>query len=242
LLQGNLQFIIRIKIENMKIIESALARGAGNLNEYDSKRFLATYGIPITREAIARNEEEVAAKASEIGYPVVLKGSDEAFRHKTELNLIALNLKDEKSVRRAYHQLASRSKTKLKEVLVQEMIEGQRELMVGLYRDHQFGPCVMFGLGGIFTEILEDIVFRVAPLTRKDAMEMLTEIRTKRILESFRGQPQIDRDEMAKILLALSQIGKEQPQIEEIDINPIKLVNGKPVAADALVVFSADPL
>jgi succinyl-CoA synthetase beta subunit len=242
LLQGNLQFIIRIKIENMKIIESALARGAGNLNEYDSKRFLATYGIPITREAIARNEEEVAAKASEIGYPVVLKGSDEAFRHKTELNLIALNLKDEKSVRRAYHQLARRSKTKLKEVLVQEMIEGQRELMVGLYRDHQFGPCVMFGLGGIFTEILEDIVFRVAPLTRKDAMEMLTEIRSKRILESFRGQPQIDRDEMAKILLALSQIGKEQPQIEEIDINPIKLVNGKPVAADALVVFSADPL
>jgi succinyl-CoA synthetase beta subunit len=242
LLQGNLQFIIRIKIENMKIIENALARGAGNLNEHDSKRFLATYGIPITGEAIARNEEEVAAKASEIGYPVVLKGSDEAFRHKTELNLIALNLKDEKSVRRAYHQLARRSKTKLKEVLVQEMIEGQRELMVGLYRDHQFGPCVMFGLGGIFTEILEDIVFRVAPLKRKDAMEMLTEIKGKRILESFRGKPRIDRDEMANILMALSQIGKEQPKIGEIDINPVKLVDGKPVAVDALVVFSADPL
>jgi succinyl-CoA synthetase beta subunit len=225
----------------MKIIENALARRAGNLNEYDSKRFLATYGIPITREAIARSEEDVAAKASEIGYPVVLKGSDEAFHHKTELNLIALNLKDEKSVRRAYEQLVSRSETKLKEVLVQEMIEGQRELMVGLYRDPQFGPCVMFGLGGIFTEIVEDIVFRVAPLTRKDAMEMLTEIKGKRILESFRGKPRIERDEMANILLALSQIGKEQPQIREIDINPIKLVSGKPVAVDALVVFSADP-
>ena len=226
----------------MNIIENAIARGAENLNEYESKRFLATYGIPITREAIARSEEEVAAKASEIGYPVVLKGSDEALRHKTDLNLIALNLKDEKSARRAYHQLVSRSKTKLKEVLVQEMIEELRELMVGLYRDPQFGPCVMFGLGGIFTEIVEDIVFRVAPLTRKDAMEMLAEIKGEKILESFRGNPPIDRDKMTDILLALSQIGKEQPAIREIDVNPIKLVNGKPVAVDALVIFSSDPL
>jgi acyl-CoA synthetase (NDP forming) len=226
----------------MKIIENALARGAGNLSEYESKRFLAAYGIPVTCEAIARNEEEVALKAAEIGYPVVLKGSGKAFRHKTDLNLIALNLKDEKSVRRAYQQLVSRSKAKLREVLVQEMIEEPRELMVGLYRDPQFGPCVMFGLGGIFTEIVEDIVFRVAPLTRKDAMEMLTEIKGNKILESFRGKPRIDRDEMTGILLALSQIGKEQPEIREIDINPIKLVNGKPVAVDALVVFSADPL
>ena len=226
----------------MKIIENALARGAGNLTEYESKRFLATYGIPITREAIARNEEEVALKASEIGYPVVVKGSDEAFHHKTDLDLIELNLKDEKSVRRAYHQLVSRSKAKLKEVLVQEMIAEPRELMVGLYRDPQFGPCVMFGLGGIFTEILQDTVFRVTPLTRKDAMEMLTEIKGKKILESFRGKPRIDRDKVADILLALSQIGKEQPAIREIDINPIKLVNGKPVAVDALVVFSARAL
>ena len=227
-------------IQDMKIIENALARGAKNLNEYESKRFLAAYGIPITREAVARSEDEAALKASEIGYPVVLKGSDEAFHHKTDLNLIELNLEDEKSVRRAYHQLVSRSKTKLKQVLVQEMIEEQRELMVGLYRDPQFGPCVMFGLGGIFTEIVEDTVFRVAPLTRKDATEMLAEIKAEKILESFRGQPPIDKDKMADILLALSQIGKEQPAIREIDINPIKPVNGKPVAVDALVVFSAE--
>ena len=226
----------------MKIIENALARGAENLTEYESKRFLAAYGIPITREAVARSEEEVALKASEIGYPVAVKGSDEAFHHKTDLDLIELNLKDEKSVRRAYHQLVSRSKAKLKEVLVQEMIAEPRELMVGLYRDPQFGPCVMFGLGGIFTEILQDTVFRVTPLTRKDAMEMLTEIKGKKILESFRGKPRIDRDKVADILLALSQIGKEQPAIREIDINPIKLVNGKPVVVDALVVFSARAL
>jgi acetyl-CoA synthetase (ADP-forming) len=95
----------------------------------------------------------------------------------------------------------------------------------------------MFGLGGIFTEIVEDIVFRVAPLTRKDAIEMLSEIKGEKILESFRGKPRVDRDEMADILLALSQIGTDQPEIREIDINPIKLVNGRPVAVDALVVL-----
>ena len=224
----------------MQLIQNALARGAANLTEYESKRFLATYGIPITRESVAHSEKEALAKASEIGYPVVLKGSGEALRHKTDLNLIALNLKDEKSLRRAYRQLTSNTEAKVKEVLVQEMIEGDRELMVGLFRDPQFGPCVMFGLGGIFTEILEDSVFRVAPLSRKDAMEMLIEIRGKKILESIRGKPRVDRNALADILLAISRIGKEHSQICEIDINPIKLVNGKPIAVDALVVFSAE--
>ena len=224
----------------MQLIQNALARGAANLTEYESKRFLATYGIPITRESVAHSEKEALAKASEIGYPVVLKGSGEALRHKTDLNLIALNLKDEKSLRRAYRQLTSNTEAKVKEVLVQEMIEGDRELMVGLFRDPQFGPCVMFGLGGIFTEILEDSVFRVAPLTRKDALEMLSEIRGKKILESIRGKPRVDRNALADILLAISRIGKEHSQICEIDINPIKLVNGKPIAVDALVVFSAE--
>ena len=224
----------------MQLIQNALARGAANLTEYESKRFLATYGIPITRESVAHSEKEALAKASEIGYPVVLKGSGEALRHKTDLNLIALNLKDEKSLRRAYRQLTSNTEAKVKEVLVQEMIEGDRELMVGLFRDPQFGPCVMFGLGGIFTEILEDSVFRVAPLSRKDALEMLSEIRGKKILESIRGKPRVDRNALADILLAISRIGKEHSQICEIDINPIKLVNGKPIAVDALVVFSAE--
>ena len=224
----------------MQLIQNALARGAANLTEYESKRFLATYGIPITRESVAHSEKEALAKASEIGYPVVLKGSGEALRHKTDLNLIALNLKDEKSLRRAYRQLTSNTEAKVKEVLVQEMIEGDRELMVGLFRDPQFGPCVMFGLGGIFTEILEDSVFRVAPLTRKDAMEMFAEIRGKKILESIRGKPRVDRNALADILLAISRIGNEHSRIGEIDINPIKLVNGKPIAVDALVVFSAE--
>ena len=226
----------------MQIIQNALAGGAGNLSEHESKQFLAKFGIPVTREAIASSEKEALARASEIGYPVVLKGSGEALRHKTDLNLIALNLGDEKSLRRAYRQLMKNPEAEVKQVLVQEMITGARELMVGLFRDPQFGPCVMFGLGGILTEVLEDIAIRVAPLSRKDALEMLSEIRGKKILEAIRGKPRVDRDALADILMAISRIGNEHSQIGEIDINPIKLVNGKPIAVDALVVFSAERL
>ena len=224
----------------MKIIQNALARGVGNLTEHESKQFLAKFGIPVTREAVAHSEKEALARASEIGYPVVLKGSGEALRHKTDLNLIALNLQDEKNLRRAYRRLTKNPEAEVKQVLVQEMITGDRELMIGLFRDPQFGPCVMFGLGGILTEVLEDIVIRVAPLSRKDAMEMLSEIRGKKILEAIRGKPRVDRDALADILMAISRIGNEHSQIREIDINPIKLVSGKPIAVDALIVFSAE--
>jgi acetyl-CoA synthetase (ADP-forming) len=226
-----------MKIEPMKIIENALARGAGNLTEHESKQFLAKFGIPMTREAVAHSEKEALARASEIGYPLVLKASGEALRHKTDLNLIALDLREEKSLRRAYRQLTKNPEVEVKEVLVQEMIGGDRELMVGLFRDPQFGPCVMFGLGGIFAEVLEDIVFRVAPLSRNDALEMLSEIKGKKILEAIRGRPVADRGALADILLAMSRVGSEHSQIREIDINPIKFVNGKPIAVDALVVF-----
>jgi acetyl-CoA synthetase (ADP-forming) len=226
-----------MKIQTMEIIESALARGAGNLTEHESKQFLAQFGIPVTREAVAHSEKEALARASEIGYPVVLKGLGEALRHKTDLNLIALDLREEKSLCRAYRQLTKNPEVEVKEVLVQEMIGGDRELMVGLFRDPQFGPCIMFGLGGIFTEVLEDIVFRIAPLSRNDALEMLSEIQGKKILEAIRGKPGVDRDVLVDILLAMSRIGNEHSQIREIDINPIKFVNGKPIAVDALVVF-----
>jgi acyl-CoA synthetase (NDP forming) len=221
----------------MKIIADALKRRAKSLSEHESKLLLAEYGVPITREAVVVTEEEAAAKAAEIGYPVVLKGSGEAISHKTELNLIALNLRDEKDVRRAFRQLAGSSKAAVHEVLVQQMIKGDRELMAGLTRDPQFGPCVMFGLGGIFTEILEDVSFRVAPLTRWDAMEMMAEIRAKKILDAFRGKPAVDREVLADILVAVGRIGVDYEQVSEIDINPLKLIEGKPVAVDALVVF-----
>jgi len=221
----------------MKLIEGARKRKAKTLSEYESKLLLAEYGIPITREGIVTTANDAAKKAAEIGYPVVLKGSGEAISHKTEMNLIALNLKNEEDVRTAFGELTASPKAEVKEVLVQEMIKGDRELMAGLIRDAQFGPCVMFGLGGIFAEILEDVSFRVAPLTRWDAIDMMDEIKGKKILDTFRGEPVADRETLADILLAVGQIGLDHEQVKEIDINPLKLIDGKPVAVDALIVF-----
>ncbi len=122
-------------------------------------------------------------------------------------------------------------------VLVQEMIRGKREFMVGMTRDPQFGPCVMFGLGGIFTEALKDVCFRMAPLNLHDAFEMMTDIRGYRILGPLRGMPAVNKDELAKILVAVGRIGIENERIKEIDINPLLIREGHPVAVDALIVL-----
>ena len=221
----------------MKLIEEALKRGATTLSENESKKLLTEYKIPITKEKVATTEDDAVAAAAEIGYPVVLKGSGDELSHKTEFNLIALDLRKEDEVREAFKNLTTNPKVTVKEVLVQQMVKGDRELVVGLTRDAQFGPCVMFGIGGIFTEILKDTSFRVAPLTRWDAMDMMNDIRGKKILDSFRGKAAVDREVLADILMAVGQIGMEHDAVQEIDINPLKLVDGKPVAVDALVVL-----
>ena len=122
-------------------------------------------------------------------------------------------------------------------VLVQEMIKGDRELVAGLTRDDQFGPCVMFGLGGIFTEVLKDICFRVAPIEKRDALEMMQGIKARKILEGVRGLPPADLDQLSDILIKLGSIGIEHEEVNEIDINPIILDGSRPVAVDALVVL-----
>jgi len=221
----------------MKIIEDAIKRGAKTLSENESKQLLSEYGISVTQEKVVSTEDEAAAAASEIGYPVVLKGSGAELTHKTELNLIELDVRDEKDLREAYNRLISNKEASVEEVLVQQMVKGDRELVVGLTRDPQFGPCVMFGLGGIFTEILKDTAFRVAPLSRWDATDMMEDIRGKKILEAFRGKPAVDREILADILIAVGNMGMEHDQISEVDINPLKLIDGKPIAVDALVVL-----
>jgi acetyl-CoA synthetase (ADP-forming) len=221
----------------MKIIEDAIKRGADNLSEFESKQVLSRYGIPVTRETTATTMEAAVSAANSIGYPVVLKASGENMQHKTELNLIQLDLKDTSQVRQAYTELLEKSTIPIKEVLIQQMVGGNRELLAGLKRDSQFGPCVVFGLGGILAEILEDVSIRVAPITTFDAMDMMEDIRGKKILEPFRGKPPVDRNALAELLIALGRIGLENDAVGEIDINPIKLIEGQPVAVDALVVL-----
>jgi acetyl-CoA synthetase (ADP-forming) len=221
----------------MKIIENAIKRGAGSLSEFESKQVLSAYGIPVTQEKTAANLEDTVSAANSIGYPVVLKASGDNLQHKTELDLIRLDLKDASQVRQAYTELLEVSTIPITGVLIQQMLRGNRELLAGLKRDSQFGPCVVFGLGGILAEILEDVSIRVAPITTYDAMDMMENIRGKKILESFRGKPPVDRNALAELLITLGRIGLENNAIGEIDINPIKLIAGRPVAVDALVVL-----
>ncbi len=222
----------------MEIIEKALREGRTSLSEYDSKRLLSLYDIPVAREMPALDRSGLLDAAREIGYPVVLKGLAPEILHKTEKSLVKVDIRSESEAAVAFDEIVANMAPVKGAVLVQEMVRGERELMAGMTRDPQFGPCVMFGLGGIFTEILRDVSFRMAPLERKDAVEMMMEIRGHKILGAVRGMPPVDMDLMARILIDVGRIGLENDRIKEIDVNPLMVRNGSPVAVDALVVLA----
>lgn len=221
----------------MNIIDDAIKKGHSSLSEFEAKQLLAAYQIPVTREALVEKEENLLAVAATIGYPLVLKGCSAEIAHKTEKDLIRVDIRNDHEALAAFKDISARMKAK-NPVLVQEMVRGKRELMAGLTRDEQFGPCVMFGLGGIFTEILKDISFRVAPLEKSDALEMMQEIRGHKILSAVRGMEAVKLDALADILVKIGRIGLEQKQIKEIDINPIIISESRPLVVDALVILT----
>jgi acetyl-CoA synthetase (ADP-forming) len=223
--------------EYVKIIDDALNEGRSRLSEFESKLVLAAYGLPVTDEKLTTSPGELSSAAAEIGYPLVIKACSAEIAHKTEKGLIRVDVRNEDEALTAYNEIVAAMNGADKSVLVQKMISGQRELVIGLTRDHQFGPCVMFGLGGIFTEILEDTAFRVAPLEKFDALDMMHEIKAHKILDEVRGLEAVDRELLAEMLITVGQIGIENEKINEIDINPVIISKGKPVAVDALVVL-----
>jgi acetyl-CoA synthetase (ADP-forming) len=223
--------------EQLKVIDDALKEGRSQLSEYESKQVLASYGLPVTDEKLAKTPEELTNAAANIGYPLVIKACSADIAHKTEKGLIRLDVRNDEEALTAFEEIVASMNGAEKTVLVQQMIKGQRELVVGLTRDPQFGPCVMFGLGGIFTEILKDSAFRVAPLEKHDALDMMQEIKSRKILDAVRGLEAVDRELLADILIRVGQIGIENENIKEIDINPVIISKGKPVAVDALVIL-----
>jgi acetyl-CoA synthetase (ADP-forming) len=221
----------------VQIIEDAVKKGYASLSEYESRQVLAACGIPVARAMLVKDAGGLAGATRTIGFPVVLKGCAPGVAHKTEKGLIRVDIRNEDEALAAFEEITGRMNRSENTVLVQEMVRGQRELAAGMIRDSQFGPCVMFGLGGIFTEIIGDVAFRVAPLEKQDALEMMQEIRGRRILDAFRGMAPVDRGLLAGILTALGRIGLENESIREIDINPLIICGGRPVAADALVIL-----
>ena len=221
----------------MGIIEAVQREGRKVLSEYEAKRVLASYGIPVTREILVGDGSGAAKAAAEIGYPLVMKGCSSEIAHKTERGLIHVDIRSDAEVQKAFEEIMKGMDSQGGAVLIQEMIKGPRELVMGLTRDDQFGPCVMFGLGGIFTEILKDISFRRAPLEKNDALEMMREIRGHGILDAVRGMEAADKDLLADMLIRVGRIGVEIDQVQEIDLNPVILSGSRPVVVDALIVL-----
>ena len=223
----------------MDIIKKALKEARTTLSEHESKELLRAYGIPVTREIEAFGEQDLLDAIRKIGFPLVIKACSPNLSHKTEQGLVHVDIRNEQEAVSAFKETLSGLKDDDGgSVLVQEMVKGKRELVIGLTRDPQFGPCVMFGLGGIFTEVLHDIIFRVAPIDKQCAMDMMQEIKARQILEDVRGMPRADLDQLADILVKVGNIGLEQEAVKEIDINPVILVGSNPVAVDALVVLT----
>lgn len=218
-----------------KIIQSALVNGQKALSEHESKQLLASYGIPVSTEILAPTAGKALEAAEAIGFPLAMKASSAHLLHKTESDAVALNITSLPEVQDTFEKLVN-SVPESDGILVQAMVPGKRELVAGLSRDLQFGPCVMLGLGGIFTEVLADTAFRAVPFDRVEALDMAAELRGSKLLGAFRGDPPVDLDKVADILLAIGDIALSHPEIAEIDINPL-IVNpdGLCVAVDALV-------
>jgi len=225
-------------MEREDLLDAAVKTGQGALSEYQSKRLLGRYGIPITGEILCKTVDEAVAAACRLGFPVVLKACSPALFHKSDRGAVELSLRREADVREAYAGISARVEVELEGILVQELVPGPRELMAGLVRDSQFGPCVMLGLGGVMADLLEDTVFRMAPLDMAEARAMAEELRCKKILAPFRGQAGADLESLARILTAVGRIGVERKEVAELDINPLIITPaGGLVAADALVVL-----
>jgi acetyl-CoA synthetase (ADP-forming) len=211
--------------------------GRRTLSEPDSKALLAGHGVPIAPERVVADADEAAAAASDLGFPVVVKLAGDRIAHKTERGLVRLRVADEAAVRIAAAELLAAATPDDGDVrlLVAPMLRGQRELIAGLAEDPQFGTTVMVGVGGVLAEAVADVSLRLVPISRVDAEEMIDDLATQALLGPFRGEPAVDRDALAGVLLALSTAAEADPTIVSADLNPLIVVDGRPIAVDALV-------
>jgi acetate---CoA ligase (ADP-forming) subunit beta len=207
------------------------------LSEAESKALLLRYGVPVAAEEVVTTPADAAAAAARIGYPVVAKLCGSAIAHKTERGLVRLGLRDGAAVERAAADLLGLATPADGDVgvLVAQMVSGIRELIAGVARDPQFGPCVMLGIGGVLAEAVADVAFRLTPLTRVDAHDLIDDLRSQALLGPVRGEPAVDRDRLADVLTGLSALVGDDPTVRSVDINPLIVSGGVPIAVDALV-------
>lgn len=226
------------KPEVIKLINRARNENRLFLSESESKTLLSYFGIPVVKEIIVKSVGEAVEQVKTSEFPVVLKGVGTNLIHKTERGLVKLNLCSVAAVRRAYREIRKSAGKDWEGCLIQPQVEGKREFVAGLFRDDQFGPVVMFGLGGIFTEAIGDVAFRIAPLSEIQADDLINEITARKLLGDFRGEAAADKAQLIRILTGMSRLGMEYPEIKEVDVNPlIVMSDGRIQAVDAVIVL-----
>jgi acetyl-CoA synthetase (ADP-forming) len=228
--------------QTSKIINQALKEGRHALLEPEAKMICSEYGITVTKFEVAHSEAEAAACATEIGFPVVLKIVSPDVIHKSDAGGVIVNLKTPEDVKAAYTRILNNVKNykadaKIVGILVQEMAPSSTETIVGAIKDPQFGPTIMFGLGGIFVEVLKDVNFRVAPITVDDAKEMIMQLKAYPLLKGFRNTPPADIDALVSVLMSVSKMVMENPEIKELDLNPVLAYQSGTKTVDARIIL-----
>ena len=230
----------------MKVGSPILARvqgeGRKSLLETEAKELCREYCIPVTKFELAKSETDAVRFANEIGYPIVMKILSPDVIHKSDVGGVEIGIKGDDDVRRGYRRIMENIKknnprARIVGITVQEMAPSSTEVIVGAIKDPQFGPVVMFGLGGIFVEVLKDVAFRVVPFTEDDASDMISEIKAYPILKGYRNMPPADTKAIADILMSTSRLMTDHTMIKEIDLNPILVYEKGAKAVDARIVI-----
>lgn len=225
-----------------EIISNAYSKSRKLLLENEAKTICAEYNIPVTNFKLAKTREESVISAKEIGFPVVLKIVSPDISHKSDSGGVILNLKSISEVENAFSKILENVKNynenaKILGVLVQEMASPSTEVIVGAIKDPQFGQTLMFGLGGIFVEILKDVTFRVAPVSKIDATEMIAEVRAYPLLKGYRNTPPVDTDSLTKLIVNTSELIMDNPEIKELDLNPVIVYEKGLKVVDARIIL-----
>lgn len=227
------------------ILDTARREKRTLLTEVESKEIVEEGGIKVVRAKLAKSMKEAVALSKECGFPVVLKVASPDIIHKSDIGGVKVGLRSASEVKRAYREIMAAVKQKepkagIRGVSVQPMAKPGVEIIIGMTKDAQFGPVIMFGLGGIMVEILKDVSFRIVPLAKKDAREMIRDIKGYPVLEGYRGQPPSDVAALEDMIMKVSAFVERTPVIKELDLNPVFAYEDGVVAVDARVVLEAD--
>jgi len=217
-------------------------KGRKVLTEPESKEVFKTYGVPVVEGQMVKTWEEAVVAAEKLGFPVVLKIVSPDITHKSDAKCVLIGLNDVAEVKRGFEQVMENAEkfkrdANIQGVIVQRMAPSGKEVIVGMSKDPQFGPALMFGLGGVMVEVMRDVSFRVAPLNKRDALEMIREIRGYPVLEGARGGEPADIEALASILIAASKMAMEWQEIKEFDLNPVFAYSKGALAVDARIIL-----